>query len=102
MAWERRGTHLYYYRGTRRHGGVTKEYLGTGPCADLCAAEDAVWQAQRRAAAETWRQEQAVFKALDSQITTWWYAGTTAIKATLYAAGYYQHDRGEWRKRATD
>ena len=36
MAWEQRGTQTYYYRSVRRNGGVTKEYLGTGPLTALC------------------------------------------------------------------
>ena len=99
MAWEQRGTHTYYYRSVRRNGHVTKEYLGTGPLAALYAAEKAELQAQRQAEAEAWRQERAALDALDRQIDAWWNAGSVLLKATLYAEGYYQHDRGEWRKR---
>jgi len=53
MAWEQRGPHTYYYRSIRRHGRVTKDYLGTGPLAEFCAAEDAARRAQRYTEAET-------------------------------------------------
>ena len=99
MAWEQRGTHTYYYRSVRRNGHVTKEYLGTGPLAALYAAEEAERQAQRQTEAEAWRQERAALDALDRQIDAWWNAGSVLLKTTLYAEGYYQHDRGEWRKR---
>ena len=99
MAWEQRGTQMYYYRSVRHNGRVTKEYLGTGPLAELWAAEDAARQAQRQAEAEAWRQERAACEALDQQLDTWWEASTVLLKATLYTEGYYQHDRGTWRKR---
>jgi hypothetical protein len=99
MAWEQRGSHTYYYRSVRRNGQVTKDYLGTGPLAALYAAEDAERQAQRQAETEAWRQERAALEALDRQIDGWWDASTVLLKATLYIEGYYQHDRGEWRKR---
>jgi hypothetical protein len=100
MAWEQRGSHTYYYRSVRRNGRVTKDYLGTGPLAELYAAKDVERQAQRQAEAEAWRQEQAALDALDQQIDAWWDMGTVLLKATLYTEGYYQHDRGPWRKRA--
>jgi hypothetical protein len=100
MAWEQRGSQRYYYRSIRRNGHVTKDYVGTGPLAALSAAEDAERQAQRQAQAEDWRQEQAALEAIDTQLEAWWDLGTVEIKATLYTEGYYQHDRGTWRKRA--
>ena len=79
MAWEPRGTHTYYYRSVRRHGHVTKDYLGTGPLAERYAAEDAERRAQRYTEAETWRQEQAAFDALDQQIDAWWDMSTCLL-----------------------
>ena len=99
MAWEQRGTQTYYYRSIRRNGRVTKDYLGTGPLAELSAAEDAERRAQRYTEAETWRQAQAALDALDRQIDAWWDMSTMLLKAILYTEGYYQHDRGAWRKR---
>ena len=100
MAWEQRGAQTYYYRSVRRHGRVTKDYLGTGPLAELSAAEDAERQAQRHTEAESWRQEQAALDALAQQIDAWWDMSMVLLKATLYTEGYYQHDRGTWRKRS--
>jgi hypothetical protein len=99
MAWEQRGPQQYYYRSVRRNGQVTKVYVGTGPLAALSAAEDAERQAQHQAAAEAWRQEQAALDAMDRQIDALWDLDTVLVKATLYREGYYQHDRGAWRKR---
>src|SRR5262249_26292254 len=86
-------------RSIRHHGRVTKVYLGTGPLAAPYAAEDAERRTQRHTEAETWRQTQAVFDALDRQLDAWWEASAVLLKVTLYIEGYYQHDRGVWRKR---
>jgi hypothetical protein len=100
MAWEQRGRHTYYYRSVRRHGRVTKDNLGTGSLAALSVATDAQRQAQCQAEAEAWRQERAAPEAIDTQLDAWWDLGTVELKAILYTEGYYQHDRGTWRKRA--
>ena len=99
MAWEQRGSQTYYYRSVRRHGHVTKAYVGTGPVAAWSAAEDAARRAQRQAEAAAWRQARAALDALDRQMDAWWDVSTVLLKGILYAEGYYQHDRGAWRKR---
>lgn len=101
MAWACRGNHRYYYRSVRDGRHVTKAYLGTGPVAELCATMDAERRAEREAQRAAWRQHQAALDALDAQLTAWWHASTILMKAVLYAAGYYQHDRGAWRTRRT-
>jgi hypothetical protein len=99
VAWAWRGNRRYYYRSVRNGRHVTKEYIGTGPVAERCAAMDAEQQAEREAQREAWRQQRAAMDAIDTQLEAWWDAGTTMIKAVLCAEGYYQHDRGNWRKR---
>jgi hypothetical protein len=60
---------------------------------------DAEEQAERAAERAAWCQERADMDAIDAQLGAWWDAGTVLLKAVLYSEGYYQHDRGEWRKR---
>ena len=45
MAWVRRGRKLYYYRTRRVGGRVLREYLGSGPEAELAAALDSARRA---------------------------------------------------------
>ena len=99
MAWARRGNRRYYYRSVRDGSRVTKEYVGTGPVAEFCAAMDAEQQAERDAKRAIWHQQRADMDTLDELIKAWWDASTDLLKAVLYAKGYYQHDRGTWRKR---
>jgi len=46
-----------------------------------------------------WRQERERLEALDSLTAEMYEAAEVLAKATLLAAGYHQHKRGEWRKR---
>ena len=100
MPWAQRGPHTYYYRSVRHGRHVTKEYLGTGLLADLAAAADAEQREERKAARAAWRQERADMETLDQAIDAWWDASRVLLTATLSAEGYYQHDRGAWRKRS--
>ena len=99
MAWSWRGIRRYYYRNVRENGHVKTEYIGTGPLAELIAKEDAEQRAEREARRELWRQERGAMEAIDTQVGDWWDAATMLLKLQLYTEGYYQHDRGAWRKR---
>ena len=101
MAWAWRGNRRYYSRSVRDGGRVTKAYVGTGLLAEFHAAQDAEQQAEREATRAAWRQQQADMDAIDAQVKAWWDVSTGLLKAALYAEGYYQHDRGTWRKRRT-
>jgi hypothetical protein len=98
MPWEsRKGRGRYYHRKYRRNGKTFKEYFGIGPVAEQAAAEDAQRaaniRAQRKARQtdeESWQMAQHPLDQL-SQLTS------ILLQGTLIAAGYYQHDRGEWR-----
>ena len=100
MSWIWHGARKYYYRSIRTGSCVTKEYIGTGLRAERCADADAQQCRRRQAEADAWRQARADMEALDAQIQAWWDAGSTLVNASLTAAGYYQHARGAWRKRA--
>lgn len=55
MAWAWRGNHKYYYRCVREGRKVTKQYVGPGPFAEVCAQIDAEQQAERKVKREAWR-----------------------------------------------
>jgi hypothetical protein len=40
VAWERRGSNLYYYQSERVDGRVRKKYVGTGEVAQAIAHAD--------------------------------------------------------------
>ena len=100
MAWEtRRGRGRYFTRSKRVGKRVIREYLGTGPAAELAAELDALERAARAAAAATWRTERARLEELDAAVAAFDRSVEALARAALLAAGYHQHHRGEWRRR---
>ena len=99
MSWSRRKTHEYYYRSRRIDRRVVKEYVGRGPAAELVAhADESIREErQQRAAAEASLQQQ--YLNLDRQLKVFHHETAWLIRATLVAAGLYQHARGNWRRR---
>jgi hypothetical protein len=101
VAWERRATSggRYYTRSIWVDGKVRREYVGRGPTAEAAAAFDAEERAERQREAEARRAElerlEQVARAVDD------YAGQVELlaRAALYAAGYHQPNRSQWRRR---
>ena len=102
MSWETRrlhGAHRYYYRVVRNtEGRLTKRYYGRGPRAVRAAAEDTERQAMR----DKKRMDQKVWETLDSQVASLGTLMALLSHSTLVDSGWYQHHRGEWRKRRTN
>jgi acyl-CoA reductase-like NAD-dependent aldehyde dehydrogenase len=101
MAWEKRRNRRYYYRSYRDPitGKVRKEYIGAGAAGEEAARHDAVRRAERAAQR---REEQAAeqrYEMARSALLALVQECDTITKAALVEAGYYQHHRGEWRKR---
>lgn len=99
MAWERRRNGTYYYRTHKRQGRVIKEYVGTGPFAEIAAEHDALTRAARADARERQHRERAAMRELDAPVETFADSLETLTRASLLLAGYYRHHGGEWRKR---
>jgi hypothetical protein len=99
MAWEtRHGKGLYYTRTIRRNGRFAREYIGTGPEAELAAALDASRRAERVARAEAQKAEQARWHGACGLLRQFDRLADTLLRASLLAAGFHQHDRGAWRR----
>lgn len=97
--WERRERGgLYYYRSVRDGEHVRKEYIGTGPLVQIIALKDAQERRDREERAMAWQAELEDLQALDSLTKELCEAVELLACATLLAAGYRQHHRGEWRK----
>ncbi len=100
MAWEKRDRGgLYYTRSRKVDGKVLREYLGTGPLAELAAQMDALKRCQREEEAQALREERERMEALESPLEELCEAAEVLTRATLLAAGYRRHNRGEWRKK---
>lgn len=100
MGWERRqrgGT--YYTRSRRVAGRVVREYVGTGPLAELTAAVDADARAERAAARQRLLVERQRVDTVSAAVSAVADLAEALARVALVAAGYRRHDRGQWRKR---
>jgi hypothetical protein len=100
MAWEtRRNGCRYYYRSVRVGGQVVKEYFGNGVAAQALARIDQTYAVEARLdrqARHRQRAEEAEIEAMMAELDE---VCELLVRATMLAAGYHQHARGQWRKR---
>jgi hypothetical protein len=99
MAWTQRGRKRYYYRCRRVDGRPVQQYIGTGPVGEAAALADAHRRVDREIQARAQRRGQAQLAAVLAPLTGLTAATKLVSRAALLAAGFYQHDRGEWRLR---
>ena len=100
MGWERRGTNGPYYTRSRRVGGrVVREYVGKGPIGEIAARMDAKERAERQATADALRAERRRMEDMESQLKDLCRLVNAVVSASLQAAGYHRHNKGEWRRR---
>ena len=98
--WERRERGgLYYTRSRKVNGQVVREYVGGGVLGQLAALMDADERRRREEEAALWREKRQSLEALDGLAEELYEAVEVIARAALLAAGYHQHNRGEWRKR---
>jgi hypothetical protein len=102
MAWEtRKGGGRYYTRSRREGGRVVREYVGSGPFAELVAEMDQVARDEREDRARRDRgereREREKMEALIAPSVELGAAAEVLATAELVAAGYHEH-KGEWRR----
>ena len=98
MAWERRGSNLYYYQSQRVDGQVRKKYVGAGEVAQAIARSDKTIRQSRAAQSERARVELEEARTLASAGEELCEAAEILAVAQLVAAGYHRH-KGEWRRK---
>jgi hypothetical protein len=97
MGWDKNGR--YYTRSRRVNGRVVREHIGGGVIGELAAQLDASTREERRVKQNSARAEREAVAALDASLTELNELADLVARAALAAAGYVQHDRGEWRKK---
>ena len=98
MAWERRGSNLYYYQSERVDGRVQKKYVGTGDVPEAIAHADETirrTRAERRERERAQLEEARDLAAAGDELHE---AGEILARAQMVAAGYHRH-KGDWRMR---
>jgi hypothetical protein len=96
MAWVKG---RYYTRSRKVGGRVVREYVGAGPAAQLAARRDAIERERRERGRAAWRAKRAELEALDAPLDELNDLADLLARAALAAAGFRQHNRGEWRRR---
>ena len=99
MPWVRRGRHRYYVRRRRVNGSVVRQPYGRGPEAQLAAALAAQNQREREAQWARRRQERGRWEADTRALQRLIAASDLLVRAALLAAGFHQHQQGDWRRR---
>lgn len=97
MGWDKGGR--YYTRSRRVNGRVVREYIGGGVPGELVARMDAIERDKRLTDRECAKIARAKVEALDAPLTELNELADLLARAALVAAGYHQHNRGEWRKK---
>jgi citrate lyase beta subunit len=99
VGWEKRGKRLVYFRATKIKGRVVKQYVGCGLAAQQIALEDALRRADREAARAACHAARQWLREVERPAFVFTNGLKAIVRATLLAAGYRRHDRGQWRLR---
>src|SRR4051794_26254931 len=97
MAWERRGTKRFFYLSTRSGQRVRKLYLGSGPVAQLGAAEVELRRAEAQAVRLRWQAEMAEVEAAEALARRHEILSRLLADAVLLACGFHRQGRHQWR-----
>jgi hypothetical protein len=96
--WRERGG-PYYTRSRKEGGRVVREYVGGGALGEIAALEDEHERRHRQEEAAFCKEERENLEELAAPVDELCEAAEVLARATLLAAGYRRHNRGEWRKR---
>jgi hypothetical protein len=100
VAWERRERGGRYYTRSRRSpedGRVLREYVGTGPLAEIVAEEDRTKRELAEAERKREKRDLERLEGLIAPVLELSEAAEILTHAHLIAAGYHRH-KGEYRR----
>jgi hypothetical protein len=100
VAWETRERGGRYYTRSRRSpddGRVLREYVGSGPLAELAAEADRTKRELAEAERKREKTELERLDALAAPVLEISEAAEILVRAHLIACGYHRH-KGEWRR----
>lgn len=103
MGWKTIHGRSYYYRLERQGDRVVSEYVGTedmyGDIAAILEKNAATKKRREKARRLEFQAARDEAEAIENPMRAWCRQVEAIARAALVAAGYYQHRRGEWRKR---
>ncbi len=99
MGWEtrERGS-SYYTRSKWKDGRVLREYVGTGPLAEIVALDDELKRLQKEEERAYWREKRERLEGDAAFLKELGEAARILSRAHLVAAGCHKRN-GEWRRR---
>jgi hypothetical protein len=100
VAWEKRERGGRYYTRSRRSpkdGRVIREYVGSGPLAEIAATSDRTKRELAEAEREREKEELGRLEALAAPLEEISEAAEILAHAHLIALGYHRH-KGEYRR----
>ena len=100
MAWEKRERGGRYYTRSRRSpkdGRVVREYVGSGPLAEIAAEDDRAKRELAEAEREREKGELERMEALAAPVFELSEVAEILAHAHLVACGYHRH-KGEYRR----
>jgi hypothetical protein len=98
--WEKRQRGGHYYTRSRKEGGrIIRQYVGGGTLGHLAALTDTLERLRREEEATAWKEEQERMEVLAAPVEELCEHAEVLTRATLLAAGFHRHKRGDWRKR---
>jgi len=89
---------MYYYRKQRNGDCVRSVYVGHGPGAEMCAAEDMEERLEHAAFGAVRRETIEAEAVTDRQMNEIRASILMITNAALQAAGFHKH-KGQWRKK---
>jgi hypothetical protein len=95
MSWDRG----YYYQARKIGGRVVKKYVGRGKMAELIALGEAIERQEREQERDEFRAWKESLAEFDEHIDELNVLADSLARAALFAAGFHQHRRGEWRRK---
>jgi hypothetical protein len=99
MSWDaKKSNGPYFYKSVREGGRVHKVYVGRGERAEEEARKVEERRETRQAQREARHAELAQIAGAEGLLNEAKPVADLLTRATLYAAGYYQH-HGQWRRR---
>jgi hypothetical protein len=100
MGWDRSRWGHHYFATTHRVGGrFARRYWGCGPVGELASTFYALRRVEREQNKRRERDERERLRETLVPLVELSEAATLLIRASLLAAGFHQHARGEWRRR---
>lgn len=99
MPWRRHAGRAYFYRAVRVGSQPRALYVGTGPAAELAAAEIAHRQAERVAHREALAESERAYASAVAPLLQLESECDALLQDSMTAAGYHRYKHSPWRKR---